>query len=80
MYDAGVDGVTNLGAPIPTFFGLPFITGMDVFIPAADPPNATISIASTPRLGGGRVELINVPNWASSQHRISVQFNDYIND
>ena len=27
----------------------------------SDPPNATISIASTPRLGGGRVELINRP-------------------
>jgi hypothetical protein len=80
VYDAGVDGVTDLTAPIPTFFGLPFITGMDMFVPAADPPNDTISIASTPRLGGGRVELINIPNWESTGHRISVQFHDYVND
>jgi hypothetical protein len=78
VYDAGVDGATNLGAPIPTFFGLPFLTGMDVFIPATDPPSDTISIASTPRLGGGRVQLINVPNWVSTTNRISVQFNDYV--
>jgi hypothetical protein len=80
VYDAGVDGITDLSAPIPAFFGLPFLTGMDVFMPAANPPNATISIASTPRLGGGRVQLINVPNWPSTTHRISVQFNDYVQD
>jgi pimeloyl-ACP methyl ester carboxylesterase len=80
VYDAGLDGVTNLGAPIPVFFGLPFLTGIDVFIPATSPPSETISIASTPRLGGGKVEMINVPNWPSTTDRISVQFNDWVQD
>jgi pimeloyl-ACP methyl ester carboxylesterase len=79
-FDAGSDGVTNLATPIPSLFGLPFITGVDVVIPGAEPPKETISIASTPRNGGGRVELINVPNLASSTHRISVQFNEYVED
>lgn len=79
-FDAGSDGVTDLASPIPALFGLPFITGVDVFIPGSEPPRETISIASTPRNGGGRVELINVPDWGSSTHRISVQFNDYLHD
>ncbi|MEV5741241.1 hypothetical protein AB0L30_14450 [Microbispora rosea] len=33
-YDAGVDRVTDLGAPIPQFFAQPFLSGMDVFLPA----------------------------------------------
>jgi pimeloyl-ACP methyl ester carboxylesterase len=80
VYDAGLDGATDLTAPIPVFFGLPFITGMDVFMPATDPPDDTISIAMTPRLGGGRVELINIPNWESGKHRISVHFHDWVKD
>jgi hypothetical protein len=78
VQDAGSDGVTNLAAPLPSFFGLPFLTGVDMFIPASDPPNDTISIASTPRGGGGRVELVNVPNWPSSKDRVSVHFHEYV--
>ena len=80
VFDAGSDAVTDLTAPLPAFAALPFITGVDVFVPAADPPRETISIASTPRGGGGHVELINLPNWSSTNHRISVQFNDYLHD
>lgn len=80
VYDVGLDGVTNVGSPIPSFFGLPFLTGVDVFIPATSPPSETLSIASTPRLGGGKTQLINVPNWPSLTDRISVQFNDFIQE
>lgn len=80
VFDAGSDAVTDLTNPLPAFAALPFITGVDVFVPAADPPSETISIASTPRGGGGRVELVNVPAWSSTNHRISVQFNDYVQD
>jgi pimeloyl-ACP methyl ester carboxylesterase len=76
VYDAGVDGVTNTDVPIPAFFGLPFLTGIDVNLPAATPPDGTISVAATPR-GGQGVETINVPNWASSTDSVSVQFHDF---
>jgi hypothetical protein len=36
----------------------------------------TISVAATTR-GDGPVELVNVPNWDSVDHRISIQFNEY---
>jgi hypothetical protein len=75
-FDAGVDGVTDLTTPIPSVSGLPFITGVDIVVPAADPARETISVAETAR-GGGHVELINVPNWDSVDHRISIAFNEY---
>jgi hypothetical protein len=77
--DAGSDGVTNLATPIPTFAGLPFFTGVDIVVPASTPPNHTVALALTPRLGGGRVEHINIPNWASSNDVVSVQFRDFVN-
>jgi pimeloyl-ACP methyl ester carboxylesterase len=76
-FDAGSDGVTNLAAPLPALFALPFITGMDVFIPATTPPDDTVSVRMTARAGDGRPEVINVPNWASSQHHSTLQFRDF---
>ncbi|MFF4128401.1 alpha/beta hydrolase [Microbispora rosea] len=49
-YDAGVDRVTDLGAPIPQFFAQPFLSGMDVFLPAGRRP---ISVVATPRRAAG---------------------------
>ncbi|TDB98840.1 alpha/beta hydrolase [Actinomadura sp. 7K534] len=75
-FDAGRDRVTDLGAPIPAFFATPFMTGMDVFVPAGPRP---IALVSQPRGGGGRIDALAVPAWPSSGHRISVQFNDHLN-
>lgn len=75
-FDAGRDRVTDLGAPIPAFFATPFITGMDVYVPAGRRP---ISIVSQPRGGHGRVDALAVPAWPSSDHRISVQLDDHPN-
>ena len=78
--DLNNDGITNLSSPIPLFASLPFFTGVDFAIPASTPPNQTVSFALTPRLGCGRVERINTPNWASSTDAVSVQFDDYIDN
>jgi len=77
-YDAHLDAVSDLRAPIPFFYSLPFLTGIDVFVPADQPPGRPVSIAARPRGGGGRVQVINVPNWRSLDHQISVQFDDYV--
>jgi pimeloyl-ACP methyl ester carboxylesterase len=76
-YDAGVDQATDLTAPIPVFFAQPFITGMDVYVPA-NPPGRTIHVVARPRDGNGHVDTINIPNWRSSEHRVTVQFDDYV--
>jgi len=74
-FDRNVDQTTDLTAPIPAFFSQPFITGMDVFIPAA-PRNLGITfVVARSRTGG--LDVVNVPAWPSSDHRISIQINDF---
>jgi pimeloyl-ACP methyl ester carboxylesterase len=77
-YDRFLNGVTDLSAPIPYFFGVAFMTGVDIYIPAADPPDGTTSLVLTPRGGGGLTQVINTPNWASLYNSVSVVFNDYV--
>jgi len=76
-YDNGADGISDVSTPIPFFFALPFITGVDLFVPAAVPPDQTVSIVLTPRDGGGKTQVLNVPNWPSLSDRVSLQFHDY---
>jgi pimeloyl-ACP methyl ester carboxylesterase len=75
-FDAGPDGRSDLSAPLPAFFSLPFITGVDLAIPAARPPTGRVSVRLRSR-GRGPVRTINFPNFPSSTDRVSVQFNDY---
>jgi hypothetical protein len=56
------------------------MSGVDLYMPASEPPDGTISIVVTPRWGGGKTQVINVPNWASSEHAMSVMVNDYVQD
>ena len=77
-FDHNLDGVTDISAPIPVFAGLPFISGADVYLPASTPPDGTIHVAITPRGGGGQVENVNVPNWASSTNFTSIQLRDFV--
>jgi pimeloyl-ACP methyl ester carboxylesterase len=79
-YDRQVDARTDLSAPIPLFFAQPFLTGIDLYVPAAQPPDRGVSLVARPRDGGGRLQAINVPNWRSSDHRISVQFDDFVQE
>jgi pimeloyl-ACP methyl ester carboxylesterase len=76
-FDHKLDGVTDLSAPIPVFAALPFISGADVSLPASNPPDRTIHLAVRPR-GGGQVENVNVPNWASSTNFLSIQLRDFV--
>jgi len=78
VYDQGADGDSNLDEPIEYFFKMPFFTGVDLYIPGADPPNDTTSIVLTSR-GGSKQQVINILNRASSSvGRIYVQFRDYV--
>jgi hypothetical protein len=76
-YDVHLDGVTDLTAPVPFFFGQPFLTGIDVHIPAAPGGAGTVRLVSRQRGGNGHVDVLNVANWPSSTNAISVQFNDF---
>ncbi len=74
-FDDGSDGVTDLTAPLPEFFAQTFITGMDVFIPATPAHRGFVSIVVDQR--GGGFDVAGVPNWKSSEHRVTVTINDH---
>ena len=74
--DAATPGETTLAA-LPYFSTQPFQSGVDVFMPAADPPDSTITVRNIPRGDTDRPQTLNVPNWPSSTHSISVVFTDY---
>lgn len=79
VHDAGADKASSL-APIPFFLTQAFQTGVDVWMPATEPPDGTITFLSEPRGDATRPQVVNVANWASEDHRIVVQWNDYVQD
>jgi len=73
------DQVSSLDI-IPFFDAQPFQTGVDVFMPATEPPDGTISIENAPRGDASHTQVLNIPNWASDGHATTSYFNDYIQD
>lgn len=76
VHDTEADQHSAL-TPIPFFASQAFQTGVDVFLPAQTPPDRTLHFTSMARDALGETQVIGVPNWASDQHRVGVQFNDY---
>jgi pimeloyl-ACP methyl ester carboxylesterase len=80
IHDAApADQVSSLSI-IPFFDALPFQTGVDVFMPATDPPDGTITITNVPRGDTTSPQVLSIPNWASDRHATSVVFNDYVQE
>jgi hypothetical protein len=79
------DNITKLTPPIPVpALNTTFLSAVDVYLPGATPPDATIAIVEIPRGDCGAMHGINVPNWAiinegaTFSESISVQLDDYI--
>jgi Lipase C-terminal domain len=75
-FDQGSDGQSDVSAPIPVFFGIPFVSAVDLFVPAASPPTGTVRVALTSR-GSGPAREVSFPNYPSSNNTVTVQFNDF---
>jgi hypothetical protein len=78
VLDRNSDGVTDTSASLFPFNALSFLTGVDIFMPASSDASGTISFTETVRGTGGHTETINIPNWPSDQHTVSVYFKDYV--
>ncbi len=79
VYDQGADQVSHPEVPIPEPTPLIFFALVDLYVPGAYPPDGTIRLTLIPRGGNGLMQVLNVPNWASSEvRRISITFNDFI--
>jgi pimeloyl-ACP methyl ester carboxylesterase len=75
-FDRGLDGESDLSAPDPVFSELPFITGVDIFMPADRPPAGTVSVSLQSR-GGGPARTLTFPNFPSTTDGAVLQFNDF---
>ncbi len=82
VFDSGADGKSDLPQAVQYYFTVIsfFLSGVDLYMPAANPPTGTISLVLTPRGGGGRTQVINVPTWPSTKDRMTIQFNDFVQD
>ncbi len=74
--DAATPGETTLAA-LPYFSTQPFQSGVDVFLPADADAAGTITVTNIPRGDTEHPQVLNVPNWPSSDHSISVVFTDH---
>ncbi|HEX8053595.1 MAG TPA: hypothetical protein VF517_11435 [Thermoleophilaceae bacterium] len=74
--DRRMDGQSDLSQPDPVYSALPFVTGVDLFAPAAIPPTGRTAVEIRSR-GGGPTRAVNMPNFASLTDVASVQLNDY---
>ena len=74
--DAATPGMSTKAA-LPYFSMQAFQYGVDVFMPAADPATGVITIRNLPRGDMSKPQVLNVPNWASSKHFISIAFSDF---
>lgn len=66
------------GDLLPLFADRPFQSGVDIFMPADPGGLGTVTLVSVPRGGIAREQVINVPNWPSSEHRVTVIFSDFV--
>ncbi len=73
LFDLNADGVSDVMAPIPSYFGIGFITGTDLHIPAGD---RSVEVAMTPRGQAAHREVLRVPAWPSDTHRVTLHFRD----
>jgi pimeloyl-ACP methyl ester carboxylesterase len=75
--DDNLDGVTDLSAPVQPWFSLPFISAVDLVVPATIPPDDTVRIEMVARAGDGEEEVVNIPNWATSENVVTITFRDF---
>jgi hypothetical protein len=78
-HDAGMDKVSTLTRIFP-FYLMDFQTSADIWMPATEPPDGTITLVNEPRGDTTLPQTISIPNWASEGHRVLVQFNTYFQE
>lgn len=74
--DRGMDGRSDLSRPDPVYSQLPFVTGVDLFAPAAIPATGKTTVELRSR-GSAETRTVNLPNWASATDIVTVQLRDF---
>jgi hypothetical protein len=69
--DVPTPGESTL-AKLPFFGEQPFQSGIDVFVPASPDADGTLTARNLPRGDAARPQTLNVPDWPSSGHTVSL--------
>jgi hypothetical protein len=77
-FDDNCDRTSVPGVPLAPFGSLPFLTGVDTYLPAQADARGSIRVTETARGTDGGVRTIAVRNWPSDGHSVTVQFKDYL--
>jgi hypothetical protein len=77
--DAAAPEETTLQA-LPFFSSQPFQNGIDVYMPASNPPDGTITVTNIPRGDASKPQVLKFPNWPSSTDIITLLFSDFPQD
>ncbi|REE95800.1 alpha/beta fold hydrolase [Thermomonospora umbrina] len=76
-FDRFADRRSNPGRTFGLYPFLPFMTAVDLHVPATEPPAGSVTLTTTQRGGGTPVRLV-VPDWSSATHTVTVNFNDHV--
>lgn len=76
-FDKNSDRATDTSTSLFPFNQVSFLTGVDVYLPSRPDASGTIAVEETMRGKRRHRETINVPNWPSDNHGVSVYFKDY---
>ncbi len=76
-FDKNSDGVSDTSASLAPFNSISFLTAVDNYMAASPDASGSIEVRETMRDPGGFKRTINVPDWPSDQHTVSVYFKDY---
>lgn len=77
LHDGSASSGESTLRRLPWFRDRKLQTGIDVFMPAAQPPDGSIRVTNLPRGDADAPQVLSVPNWASSEHVVTVVFSDY---
>lgn len=76
-FDVDVDATTDV-SELATL--APFISGLDVYMPATEPPDGVITLAHQQRRTS-HPQVLHTPNWASEAgHGMTVTFREWVQD
>jgi pimeloyl-ACP methyl ester carboxylesterase len=77
IHDAAASPGNSSLSALPYFSSQPFQYGVDVFIPAAEPPSGVITVRNLPRGEMSKPQVLHAPNWPSSNHLVMMLFDDF---
>jgi pimeloyl-ACP methyl ester carboxylesterase len=78
-FDVGIDKVSTLLRE-DWFYTQAFQTGVDIWMPATEPPDGTITLVNEPGKFPTLPQTMNIPNWSSENHRVLVMPNAYFQE